>query len=105
MPARTYWTVLAMAGLPLGIIWDISWHITVGRDTFWTPAHIMIQLGGVVPALIFAWQAWQTTFHGSPDDRAGAIALLGIRAPLGAWVKIGRARVGKECRSGWWAWQ
>ena len=88
MPARTYWTVLAMAGLPLGIIWDISWHITVGRDTFWTPAHILIQLGGVVPALLFAWQAWHTTFRGSAEERAGAISLFGLRAPLGAWVTM-----------------
>ncbi|HKQ39326.1 MAG TPA: hypothetical protein VJ063_14705 [Verrucomicrobiae bacterium] len=88
MPARTYWTVLAMAGLPLGIVWDISWHISIGRDTFWTPAHILIQLGGVVPALIFFWQAWQTTFRGTPAERAGAISLFGIHAPLGAWVTM-----------------
>lgn len=88
MPAKTYWTVLAMAGLPFGMLWDISWHISVGRDTFWTPAHIMIQLGGVVPALLFAWQAWQTTFRGTEAERAGAISLLGFRAPLGAWVTM-----------------
>lgn len=88
MPARTYLTVLAMAGLPLGIAWDISWHISIGRDTFWTPAHILIQLGGVVPALVFLWQAWQTTFRGTAADRAGAISLFGIYAPLGAWVTM-----------------
>jgi hypothetical protein len=88
MPAKIYWTVLAMAGLPLGITWDISWHITIGRDTFWTPAHILIQMGGVIPALLFAWEAWRTTFRGTAAERAGSISLLGIRAPLGAWVTI-----------------
>jgi hypothetical protein len=104
MPAKTYWTVLAMAGLPLGITWDISWHITVGRDTFWTPAHIMIQLGGVVPALLFAWQAWQTTFRGSRAERAGAISLLGLRAPLGAWVTMwgALAMVTSAPFDNWW---
>ena len=88
MPARTYWTVLAMAGLPIGIMWDISWHISIGRDTFWTPAHILIQVGGVVPAILFAWQAWQTTFYGTDAERAGSISLFGLRAPLGAWVTM-----------------
>lgn len=88
MPARTYWTVFAMAGLPFGMLWDISWHISIGRDTFWAPAHIMIQIGGIVPALLFFWQAWQTTFRGTPIERAGAISLWGLRAPLGAWVTM-----------------
>lgn len=88
MPVRTYWTVLAMAGLPFGMLWDISWHISIGRDTFWAPAHILIQLGGIVPAVVFAWQAWETTFRGPPAARAGAISLFGIHAPLGAWVTM-----------------
>ena len=35
--------------IPVGALWDISWHSTIGRDTFWTPAHITIHLGGLVP--------------------------------------------------------
>lgn len=88
MPLKTYWSVLGMACLSIGIIWDISWHISIGRDSFWAPAHIMIQLGGVVPALLFAWQAWHTTFRGTAAERAGAIFLFGVHAPLGAWVTI-----------------
>ena len=26
--------------IAIGILWDISWHRTIGRDTFWTPAHM-----------------------------------------------------------------
>ena len=39
------------AGIASGVIgghWDISWHMSVGRDSFWTPAHLMIQLTGVL---------------------------------------------------------
>src|SRR4051812_4000283 len=53
---QSYVTVAAVACLPIGLLWDISWHISIGRDTFWAPAHIVIQLGGIVPALLFAWQ-------------------------------------------------
>jgi hypothetical protein len=48
----------------------------------------MIQLGGVVPALLFTLQAWHTTFRGTVAERAGAISLFGVHAPLGAWVTI-----------------
>ena len=32
----------------VGVYWDISWHMTIGRDTFWTPAHVLIQAGGLI---------------------------------------------------------
>src|SRR6187455_973867 len=74
--------------IPVGALWDISWHSTIGRDTFWTPAHIVIQLGGIVPALLFAWLALRTTFWGSPDERASSVRIFGAWAPLGAWVTM-----------------
>src|SRR5947208_17108615 len=88
LPRSVYVAVAGLACLPIGLLWDISHHSTIGRDTFWTPAHILIQLGGVVPALLFAWQAWQTTFRGTEAERARSISLFGVRAPLGPWVTI-----------------
>ena len=38
--------VLAAAFIWLGVVWDISWHSAIGRDTFWTLAHICIHIGG-----------------------------------------------------------
>ncbi|HYR31006.1 MAG TPA: hypothetical protein VEO93_03740, partial [Gemmatimonadales bacterium] len=40
--------LLAATSTVVGVIWDISWHRTIGRDTFWTPAHMAIYLGGVL---------------------------------------------------------
>ena len=88
LPMQVYASVFAVACLPLGILWDISWHISIGRDTFWAPAHIVMQLGGVIPALLFTWQALRTTFYGTPEARAATISFFGARAPLGAWVTI-----------------
>lgn len=84
---RTVWLAVAgLACLPIGMIWDISHHSTIGRDTFWTPAHIIIQLGGIVPALVFAAMAWKITLRGTPADRDASISFLGMQAPLGVWV-------------------
>jgi len=83
-----YAVLFASTSVILGVIWDISWHRTIGRDTFWTPAHIGIYLGGVVAGLTCAWLALRTTFAGSPSDRGAAVRFWGFRAPLGAWVCI-----------------
>ena len=40
--------VLGAISIVVGILWDISWHRTIGRDSFWTPAHMAIYLGGIL---------------------------------------------------------
>src|SRR5262252_2771098 len=72
----------------IGILWDISWHRTIGRDTFWTPAHMAIYLGGLLGGLTCGWLVIKTTFFATPEEQAGAVKLWGFRGPLGAWVTI-----------------
>src|SRR3954471_9943675 len=88
VPWSIYAVLLASASVIIGVIWDISWHRSIGRDTFWTPAHMGIYLGGIVAGLTSGWVALQTTFAGSEADRGTAVRFWGFRAPLGAWVCI-----------------
>ncbi len=74
--------------IPIGALWDISWHSTIGRDTFWTPAHITIHLGGLIPGFTAGWLALRATYFGTPEEKAAAVSLGPFRAPLGAWVII-----------------
>src|SRR5204863_8206234 len=40
--ARTASAVLVAAALiAVGLTWDIAWHRSVGRDTFWTAPHVV----------------------------------------------------------------
>ena len=79
----------AATSIAVGIIWDISWHETIGRDTFWTPAHMAIYLGGAMGGCIGGWLAIQYTFlMGADEARATSVKVFGARAPLGAWVTI-----------------
>ena len=87
-PWSIYAVLFASTSVILGVIWDISWHRSIGRDTFWTPAHMGIYLGGIVAGLTSGWVALQTTFAGSESDRGTAVRFWGFRAPLGAWVCI-----------------
>jgi hypothetical protein len=88
LPRSVIVAVCGLACLPIGLLWDISHHSTIGRDTFWTPAHILIQLGGIIPAFLFASIAFRTTFYPSEEERGASVALWGWRAPLGVWVTI-----------------
>jgi hypothetical protein len=112
------WTLgAAVAGataILVGLLWDISWHATIGRDSFWTPAHLAIYLGGVLAGLSSGWLALRTTFGAGGraaaaaavtggaaptaaanvsagraiDDPAASVRFWGFRAPFGAWVTI-----------------
>jgi hypothetical protein len=80
--------VLGSTAVVVGLLWDISWHASIGRDTFWTPAHLAIYLGGMLCGLSAGWLALAITFSGTLEQRAQAVGFWGFRAPLGAWVAI-----------------
>jgi hypothetical protein len=80
--------VFAAVSIVVGVLWDISWHRTIGRDTFWTPAHMAIYLGGLMGGLLGGWLIFRTSFFGSEADRANSVRIWGLRAPLGAWVAV-----------------
>ena len=80
--------LIAATSAKVGIIWDISWHRSIGRDTFWTPAHMAIYLGGVLAGTACGWLALRTTFSGVGAERDASVRFWGFRAPLGAWVCI-----------------
>jgi hypothetical protein len=90
--AAVPWYLTAMlagsTSVIVGLLWDISWHMTIGRDTFWTPAHMAIYLGGVLAGLSCGGLALKTTFAGTEGERAVAVRFWGFLAPLGAWVAI-----------------
>ena len=80
--------VFAAACVMVGVYWDISWHMTIGRDTFWTPAHLLIQAGGLIAGISSGYVALRNTFAGTPAQKAASVSFWGFRAPLGAWVCV-----------------
>jgi hypothetical protein len=84
------WTIWCMvAGIASGVIggqWDISWHMSVGRDTFWTPAHIMIQMTGVLVGLACGYLILKATFGSDGAAQTASVKIWGFRGPLGAFI-------------------
>jgi len=91
-PAALTWplyaVVLSSAAIVVGLLWDISWHSTIGRDTFWTAPHLLEQLGAIVAGSSCGWLVLRTTFAGTPEQRGESVRFWGFRGPLGAWVTI-----------------
>ena len=54
--------VASAAGIALGLLWDISWHMTVGRDTFWTPPHLLEYLAAITAGCASGYVVLRTTF-------------------------------------------
>lgn len=54
---------LAVTSASFGGVWDISWHESIGRDTFWTAPHLFIHFGGILAGAAAAYlNGW--TFGG-----------------------------------------
>ena len=84
-----YAVLAASASIVIGLIWDISWHRTIGRDTFWSPPHVIEQIGAIVSGLSCGYVVLKTTFAGSADERARSVRFWKyFQAPLGAWICI-----------------
>lgn len=85
IPWYVWLSVLGVTSAMIGVHWDISWHRSIGRDTFWTPAHLAIQLCGVIAGITCGYLILWTTF-GNSTLRAASVNVLGFRAPLGAFI-------------------
>jgi hypothetical protein len=81
------WTgVVAITSSAIGGAWDVAWHRSIGRDTFWTAAHMAIYVCGVLAGVICAWLIARSTFTRDPQLRAASVQIFGLRAPLGAFL-------------------
>jgi hypothetical protein len=86
VPWYIWSSVLAVTSTTFGLYWDISWHIGIGRDTFWTPAHLAIQLGAVITGLSCGFLILHTTFAGDAAAKESSVRVWGMRGPLGAFI-------------------
>ncbi|MDX2303454.1 MAG: hypothetical protein NW226_11675 [Microscillaceae bacterium] len=88
IPWYVYTAIIASTSIVVGLLWDISWHMSIGRDAFLSPPHIAIYLGGILAGFGGAYQMFKTTFWGSPDEKAKSVWFWGFRAPLGSLLFV-----------------
>ena len=88
----------------VGTHWDISWHRSIGRDTFWTPAHIAIYMCGVLAGVSCGFLILSTTIDDASPLRSAAVKIWGFRGPLGAFIAAwgGIAMLTSAPFDNWW---
>jgi hypothetical protein len=96
--------LIAVISSVIGGAWDISWHESVGRDTFWTTPHILIQLCGVISGICCGYLILSTTFQKNSPLRAHSISMWGFRGPMGAFLCAwgGVAMITSAPFDNWW---
>lgn len=80
---------LAVTSASIGGQWDVAWHRSIGRDTFWTPAHMAIYACGVIAGIVGLYLVLTTTFSRSAYAshlREVSVNIFGLRAPLGVFL-------------------
>lgn len=78
IPVYVYAVSLASLLVILGIIWDISWHTTIGRDKLLSPPHLLIYMGAVFGGLFSGIQVLWNTFKAGPDAKSGLVKVWGV---------------------------
>jgi hypothetical protein len=86
IPWYLWASVIGVTSAMIGVHWDISWHRSIGRDTFWTPPHLAIYLCGIIAGIASAYLILATTFGRLPAVHATSVRMWGFYGPLGAFV-------------------
>lgn len=102
IPWYLWCAVLSVTSAIIGGHWDISWHRSIGRDTFWTPAHIAIYLCGILAGVSCGYLILSRTFGHTRDE--ATVRLWGFRGPLGAFLAAwgGVAMLTSAPFDDWW---
>jgi len=99
IPWYVWASAVAVTSTSVGLYWDISWHMSIGRDTFWTPAHLGIHFGAIVAGISSVILILSTTFGKKKELRATSVKLWGFYGPLGAFVSLwGGLAIGMSAR-------
>lgn len=104
IPWYLWCATAAITSAMVGIHWDISWHRTIGRDSFLTPAHVMVYLCGVLAGISCGYLILATTLQKDHPLREASVRMWGFRGPLGAFIAAwgGVAMLTSAPFDDWW---
>jgi hypothetical protein len=104
VPWYIWANVVAVISSVIGGAWDISWHESIGRDSFWTTPHLLIQLCGIISGICCGYLILATTFRKDAPLRAYSISMWGFRGPMGAFLCAwgGVAMIASAPFDNWW---
>ncbi len=104
VPWYLWCSALAVTSAYVGGYWDISWHRSIGRDTFWSAPHMAIYACGILAGLASGYLILTTTFGRSAALKDVSVRIWGLSGPLGAFISAwgGVAMLASAPFDDWW---
>jgi hypothetical protein len=78
IPVHLYVVAICSSFVIIGVLWDIAWHMTIGRDGLFSAPHNAIYLGAALAGLISGYQVLKTSFFGTKAEKAKMVNFWGI---------------------------
>jgi hypothetical protein len=104
IPWYLWCAALAVTSAYVGGYWDISWHRSIGRDTFWSAPHMAIYGCGILAGIAAGYLIFSTTFGTNAEHKDVSVRIWGLRGPLGAFICAwgGVAMLASAPFDDWW---
>ncbi len=78
IPLYVYISVIASMCVILGVLWDIAWHMSIGRDGLFSAPHVVTYAGAASAGLFSGFQVLKTSFWGSKIEKGKMVNFWGI---------------------------
>ncbi|MBO0951228.1 hypothetical protein J2I46_21770 [Fibrella sp. HMF5405] len=78
LPTYSYAVVFASFCIIMGLLWDIMWHMSIGRDGLFSAPHVVMYVGALVSGLFSGYQILSLTFRKDHPDRVRSVKFWGI---------------------------
>jgi len=104
IPWYLWCAALAVTSAFVGGYWDISWHRSIGRDTFWSAPHMAIYACGILAGVGSGYLIFSTTFGRNLALKDVSVRIWGLSGPLGAFISAwgGVAMLASAPFDDWW---
>jgi len=104
IPWYLWCAALAVTSAYVGGYWDISWHRSIGRDSFWSAPHMAIYACGILAGISAGYLIFSTTFGRDAALKDVSVRIWGLRGPLGAFICAwgGVAMLASAPFDDWW---
>jgi hypothetical protein len=104
IPWYLWCAALAVTSAYVGGYWDIAWHRSIGRDSFWSAPHMAIYACGILAGISAGYLIFSATFGKDSELKDVSVRIWGLRGPLGAFICAwgGVAMLASAPFDDWW---
>jgi hypothetical protein len=78
IPVYIYVSVICSIAVIVGILWDIAWHMSIGRDGLFSAPHVVVYIGAATAGIFSGYQVLKTSFWGNPLSKGQMIHFWGV---------------------------